>query len=99
MLFAQHGTTELARVGALAQSVIATVIDSAYRSSYGHTLAVAAHARQLQDDLGFDTASGLEQLIIRNVVLNYLRLYSVEAAYIEKCKEGPSIATLTFWCN
>jgi hypothetical protein len=52
----------------------------------------------MQRAMGFDTAPMLEQMLIENVLLSWLRLYLCEFSYTElNSGQGMSLTKATFW--
>ena len=86
----KHGMTELAAVGNLAGHATSALIKTTHGHNYGFSVAVAARVRELRVELGHNSGSPLEKLLIENIVLCWLRVHDVELR-IEAIRRAGSV--------
>lgn len=93
---AAHGHAELARIGNLATHAQTSLITRSF-PQYSIGLAVTHHCAEMMANLNYKDASPMEQLIIQNVVLCWLRLYSCELHYEAAVADNPTTVQIEFW--
>lgn len=94
---AEHGRAELAKIGDLSELTTDRLINRMFNNNYGFTLAVGARYLEIRAELGYDSASTMERLLIDNIVLCWVRLHDVELRYEMLLKNSPTITQADHW--
>jgi hypothetical protein len=90
---AENGGTEIARIGELSQYVKAGIITEVLKSASHITqVAIGEHLKAMATDLGYETASPLERLLIDNITLTWLRYHVIEWGYNQVQQESSARA-------
>lgn len=93
----EHGTTELARIGDLSDQAQNAIIGASFAHNHGFARAVVAKLGELERELGYGSASPLEQMLIKHIIVCWLRLYDCEFRYEMMRKDKPTIAQAEHW--
>lgn len=94
---AEHGRAELAKIGDISELASDQIILRMFSNNYGFTLAVGAHVLKIKTELGYDSASALERLLIDNIALCWLRQHDTELRYEMLLKDNPTITQADHW--
>lgn len=90
---AEHESTEIARIGDLSQYVTTAIITDVLKSTSHITqVAIGEHMKAMATDLGHETASPLERLLIDNIMLTWLRYHVIEWSYNQVQQESSARA-------
>lgn len=93
----QHGKKEIAKVGDLAKVLMTNLIENTFSSNHGFSIAVASHVAGLLENFGYANASPLERLLIDSIVLNWVRLHTVELRFEESRKNDMTLSQIEQW--
>jgi len=91
---AQH-PLDAAQMGDLVRILQYNLTTTTFANNKGIGVTVGAHCRNLRSDLGHAEASPLERMLIENIVVCWLRLYTVELTY--DTAGGHSLAQGAHW--
>ncbi len=84
-------------VGDLALQVREQILDNALPKAAGVIMSVKAHMEKLSDELGYDDASAIEQMVIETILLSWLRLYVCENRYEMTMQQNLTIVQGNYW--
>lgn len=73
------------------------ILSDACSTSYAAKQAFRKKLATMRDNLGWDTSSGMERILIEQVCLNWLRLNFLESLHYSKTSESHSTETGLYW--